>query len=177
MTRFHPALVALHWLLAILIVLALVLGGTVLAEIPNDAPEKLTALQAHMIIGITILVLTLIRIGVRFTAADPAELKGEKPLQKKASAAIHGLLYLGVLVMATSGLGLAYLAGLPDIVFGGSGAAVPADFAEFTPRLVHGLVSKLLMALIALHLLAALYHQFIVKDGLLRRMWFGNRQG
>ena len=37
------------------------------------------------------------------------------------------------------------------------------------------MIAKLLMALIALHLAAALYHQFVLKDGLLARMWFGKR--
>jgi cytochrome b561 len=39
----------------------------------------------------------------------------------------------------------------------------------------HGLTSSLLLALVALHFGAALYHQFILKDNLLARMWFGKQ--
>jgi cytochrome b561 len=52
---------------------------------------------------------------------------------------------------------------------------LPADFWVFPMRPVHYVISRLLMALIALHVVAALYHTFILRDGLLRRMWFGRR--
>ena len=68
---------------------------------------------------------------------------------------------------------IALATGLPDIVFRGSGAPLPETFAGIAPRTVHGIVAKLLIALIALHVAAALYHHFVRRDGLLRRMTFG----
>ena len=55
----------------------------------------------------------------------------------------------------------------------GPGGALPPDFKAFALRKVHGLLSRLAMALIALHVLAALYHQFILRDRLLPRMGLG----
>jgi len=81
-----------------------------------------------------------------------------------------------VFVMAGSGIAMSMQAGLPDIVFGGSGAALPETFDTFEPRAVHGIVSKVFFITIILHVLAALYHQFVRKDGLLGRMWFGQRK-
>jgi len=52
---------------------------------------------------------------------------------------------------------------------------LPADFSGHAARVAHGVLAKLLIALIAGHALAALYHQFIRKDGLLGRMGFGSR--
>jgi cytochrome b561 len=43
-------------------------------------------------------------------------------------------------------------------------------------RIAHGLIATLLVALIVLHIAAAIYHQVVLKDGLLRRMWFGKRK-
>jgi cytochrome b561 len=43
------------------------------------------------------------------------------------------------------------------------------------PRVVHGWIAKLLMALVALHVVGVVYHQFGLKDRLLSRMWFGRR--
>ena len=59
-------------------------------------------------------------------------------------------------------------------------AVVSADFAANSGNggssfVVHGLLATLLVGLIALHFAAALYHQLVLKDGLLRRMWFGRR--
>jgi cytochrome b561 len=84
------------------------------------------------------------------------------------------MLYVLVVAQACSGLTMALQAGLPDILFGGHGA-LPADFWVFPVRSVHYVISRLLMALIALHVSAALYHAFVLRDGLLRRMWFGRR--
>jgi cytochrome b561 len=53
--------------------------------------------------------------------------------------------------------------------------ALPKDFWVYPVRTVHYAFSRLLMALIALHIAGALYHTFILKDGLLRRMFFGRR--
>ena len=73
-----------------------------------------------------------------------------------------------------SGVAMSVLSGLPAIVFQGVGS-LPADFNALPPRAVHGIVAKLLMLLIALHIVAALYHQFVRRDGLLSRMGFGRR--
>ncbi|MDO9296294.1 cytochrome b [Bradyrhizobium sp.] len=47
------------------------------------------------------------------------------------------------------------------------------DFSKYSPRAPHGIGARLLIALVVLHVGAALYHQFGRRDGLLRRMWFG----
>ena len=81
----------------------------------------------------------------------------------------------GSIAAACSGLALvAFLAGLPGIVFGGVGA-LPVNFDALPPRIVHGIVAKILMLAIILHVAAAVYHQFIRHDGLLSRMGFGSR--
>ncbi|MBI5443905.1 MAG: cytochrome b/b6 domain-containing protein, partial [Deltaproteobacteria bacterium] len=70
-------------------------------------------------------------------------------------------------------IAMALQAGLPAIVFGGSGAPLPETFAIYAPRPAHGALGSLLTALVILHVAAALYHQFVRKDNLLSRMWFG----
>jgi Prokaryotic cytochrome b561 len=67
------------------------------------------------------------------------------------------------------------LAGLPEIVFGGSGDPLPPTFTIYPTRVAHGYIAALLVGLISLHVLAALYHQLVKKDGLFRRMLFGRR--
>jgi len=72
MNKYHPALVILHWILVPAIIIALVMGGNVLSEIPNDSPEKVGALKGHMIVGLAILGLTLIRFIIRLRTDKPA---------------------------------------------------------------------------------------------------------
>ena len=80
-----------------------------------------------------------------------------------------------LLVVIATGLATALLAGLPEIVFGSSGASLPESFAVFPTRVIHGVLAELLATLIFIHASAALYHHFIRRDRLLARMWFGRR--
>ena len=173
MKRYHPALVSLHWLLAILIIVALLMGSNILSQIPNNNPEKILALKAHMITGVVILLLMAVRLVIRYFTEKPAAVDTGNAMQDKAGVIAHYLLYILVFAMAGSGIATAITSGLPDIVFNNSGAALPKDFNDILPRIFHGFIAKALFFVILLHTLAAFFHQLIRKDGLLSRMWFG----
>lgn len=175
MTRYHPLLVALHWVLALMIIGGLVMGTFVLAATPNDDPFKITSLTMHMSMGMAILVLMVIRLVVRIVTAKPPHADIGHATLNKGAAAAHWLFYLLVIAMCLSGLATANMAGLPDIVFGGSGEPLPANFDDLAPRAAHGVIATLLGLLILSHVAAGLYHQFVRKDGLFARMWFGDR--
>ena len=171
-TRYHGALVALHWLLAVLLIVALAMGTFALKTVPNSSPDKIFALRGHMIAGGLILLLTLLRLAVRIKTDHPAPASTGNALLDRLAPLTHWALYGLVLLMAGSGVAMSVLAGLPDTVFGGVGS-LPMNFDALPPRWVHGVVAKLLMLAIALHVAAALDHQFVRRDGLLSRMGFG----
>jgi cytochrome b561 len=173
-SRYHPLLVALHWVLALLIIAALALGALVMVKIPNTDPMKFEALRSHMSGGILILVLMLVRLFVRMQTKHPAAATAGNPLLDRIAWASHRMFYIAVVGMAGSGLFMAVQTGLFGIVFGGHGS-LPPDFWVFSIRTVHYAFSRLLMALIALHVAAALFHALVLRDGLLRRMFFGRR--
>ncbi len=175
MKRYHPILVTLHWLLAVLVIGGLVMGGQVLAQTPNTDPAKLFSLKMHMSIGIVILVLMVVRLVIRFATQKPPQADIGNELLNKGAHMAHYLLYAVVIAMSASGLAIANAAGLPAIVFGGSGEALPADFNDIAPRAAHGILSLVLKLLIVGHVLAALYHQFLRKDSLFSRVWYGER--
>ena len=174
MTRYHPVLVSLHWLLALMVIAALGFGMFVLHETPNSNPEKVEMLRMHMTIGISILVLMLIRLGVRLSTQHPPDADTGIPFINGLIKPMHYLLYVAVIAQAGSGIATSKQAGLPEIVFDGVGK-LPKDFHQFEAYGVHGTIAVILLLLIAGHIGAALYHHFIRKDGLLSRMWFGNR--
>lgn len=169
--RYHPLLVVFHWVIAFLIVLMLLIGFTQLGNTPND-DAKIRLLGLHMPIGISILILTIIRLFVRFFTKKPEPATAGNPVLDKIGVAVHYLLYLAALGMGISGMGISVLAGLPAIVFERSGP-LPVDFAAFPPAIGHSFTAFVLSGLITMHVGAALYHQFIRRDGLLNRMWFG----
>jgi cytochrome b561 len=173
-SRYHPTLVVLHWILAFLIPAALALGTLVMAPIPNSDPMKGEALRGHMAGGILILTLMLLRLLIRFGTGHPAAASTGSPLFDKLAWVSHRLLYVAVIGMAAVGLSLAIETGILGLLID-QHPRIPADFWVYKLRTAHYLISRLLMALIALHIAGALYHTLIRRDGLLRRMWFGRR--
>jgi cytochrome b561 len=173
-SRYHPLLVVLHWTLAVLIIAALALGALVMAKLPNTDPMKYEALRSHMAGGGAILALMLARLLVRTRSAHPAAASTGHPLLDKVAWASHRLFYVLIIAQVASGLTVALQADLFRIVYGGEGT-LPPDLWVYPVRSVHYVVSRLLMALIALHVAGALFHTFVLRDGLLRRMAFGRR--
>jgi cytochrome b561 len=172
-SRYHPLLVVLHWILAVLIIAALALGALVMAKMPNGSPMKIEALRSHMIGGAIILVLMLARLALRVSTEHPRPASAGHKLLDRLAFVSHRMLYVVVLGQAFSGLVLALQTGLPWIVFGAG--VLPPDFWVYPIRTVHYLLSRVLMTLIGLHIAGALYHTLLLRDGLLRRMFFGRR--
>lgn len=160
--RYAPSQILVHWLAAALIVFLLVTGTFVLADMPNTA-DKVGSLRVHMILGALAGVLVVARVWLRRRRPQPPAVVAER----WARLGHMGLNVL-VLLLVVSGAALALQSGVADAVF--AGAALPESLEGLTLRKVHGLLTRLLMALIAVHVLAALYHQWIVRDGLLLRM-------
>ncbi len=176
MTRYPKNMVLLHWLLAFMILGAL-FGGTVLLEPKaNTDPGKLVSLRLHVSLATAILVLMLIRVAVRLRSRTPPAADIGHPVLNRAAPWVHFGLYLLTFAMLGTGIATAIASGLPGILLGPSDAPLPESFDIFTARLAHGIFAKLLILLIAAHIAAALWHQFIRKDALLARMSFGGKE-
>lgn len=175
MSRYHPALVVLHWLLALMIIAALIAGNVILENTPNSDPEKLVSLRLHMSLGTAILVLMLIRLALRLFTPRPPHADTGNALLNATGTAMHWAYYVVVIAMSASGLGIAYLAGLPAIVFGGSGTPLPADFNDLVPRTAHGILGTVLGLMILAHIAAGFWHHYRLKDNIFARMRFGRR--
>jgi cytochrome b561 len=167
--KYNKIQVTLHWVTALLIFFMLAMGHFVLAATPNSDPIKIIGLKGHMIIGGLVLILTVARLIWRFMSAQPPHAKTGSLLLDKLGTLAHYTLYLLTLLTAFSGIGIAIQADLPNVIWMGQGV-LPDTFEIFLPRIAHGILTKLLVALIILHFFAGLYHHFILKDGLFRRM-------
>lgn len=173
--RYAPLLVILHWLSAFLVIFMLLAGMFSLKQMPNTG-AKVPFLAIHMATGITILLLTVLRVLVRLSTQLPPAATSGSPLLDGLARLTHVLLYLGMIGMGLSGMGVASQAGLFESVFQRSGAPLPEDFFVFPARYAHGYLALGLLALVGLHVAAALYHQFVRKDNLLARMGLGRKE-
>lgn len=168
-TRYHPVLAVIHWVSALLVISMLLFGIFLLKQMPNTT-AKIPFLAIHMVIGITILLLTITRIVVRFATKLPAPARSGNFFLDMLGNITHILLYIGMLGMGLSGLAIASEAGLMGIVFGRSGSALPQNLYIFPARIGHMYIALGLLALIGLHLAGVVYHQFLRKDKLISRM-------
>ncbi len=169
--RYGAVAIAIHWLTAG-VILALLTTGFNAEDMADDA-EKAAVLRIHVVLGLSVLAVTLLRLAW-WGLADrrPADPPSMPRPQAMAARIVHGLFYVVILVMAASGIATIALSGAGTVLFGGSAAALP-DFGEFAPRGLHGIGASLLLLLLAAHVGAALYHQFVRRDRLLARMGLG----
>ena len=215
--RYHPALVALHWLIALMILGAVLLVGEneggrerfegsrgdfqgQALQQGNPPPQNFDADEApqgfpqagfpqeggqsafsstgiHMILGISILVLLIIRLVVRWTTKHPEWATAGNKFFDWIGVLTHWGLYLLTFGMVITGIILADTRGILARTFGIGSTPTPGSFGRggFNLGFFHGSIWALLLLLILLHIGASLYHQFILKDNLLGRMWFGKR--
>lgn len=167
-TRYGGMAIALHWTSAAAVI-ALLASGLVAGNIEGSPPAAL--IVTHASLGTLVLVLTVARI-VWWLAFDRRPQPAMMPRwQEIVAQAVHGLLYLAILVLVGSGIGTLVLSGAVPALL--SGAPLP-DFAGLVPRAVHGVAARLMLALLAAHIGAALYHQFVMRDRLLARMGLGS---
>ena len=170
-------LVGLHWLTLLLIVVAFTIGS--LLDDMKLSPLKLELFSWHKWVGLLVLFLLPVRLWLRrCERLDHAA--GLLPWEALASRAAHGGLYLLMLVVPFLGWLHSSAAGFPVVWFGvlplpdlvGKDQAMSHLYKE----LHEGSVS-VLVALVALHAAAALYHQHVRHDGVLARMapWLRSR--
>jgi cytochrome b561 len=167
--RYGSVAILIHWSSALAIVLTFA-AGFVVANVAAPA-QQAPILIAHITLGTVVLLLTVLRT-VWWAVADkhPALPADQPPWQRLAATIVHAALYVLLLLMASSGIATLVLSGALPALFGGG---VVPDFSDLVPRLAHGVMSKLLLALFVVHVGAAIYHQAIRRDRLLARMGVG----
>ena len=152
---YSQAQIALHWTIAALVIFQLLFGESMGAvrraayrHVAASPTDQLMA-SLHYWFGIAILVLAVVRLAVRLVKGAPPSV-GLSPLAVRAAELAHSLFYLLLVLVPVTGL-LGYYFGDPwgDL---------------------HTLGKPAFIVLIAIHASAALFHQFWIKDGTMRRM-------
>jgi len=167
--RYGNVAIALHWSSAIAVILAWLAGFTVANALPAGQGGGL--LLAHIALGLIVFALTLLRI-VWWLVADkhPGAPARQPRWQVRLAQLVHGCLYVLLVLMASSGITTLILSGaVPTLLAGGP---VP-DFSELIPRVAHGIMARILLLLLVVHVGAALWHQLVRRDHLLARMGVG----
>lgn len=174
--RYHPALVSLHWIVAILIFATVLFAGE-----EGEGGRALSLggfppIGIHMILGIATLVLLTIRLVIRWLTKHPDWATAGNPFLDLVGKLTHFGLYFFTFSITITGIVMASQRGLFARVLGiGTAAARGFGRRGFSIGAFHGLSWFLLFLLILLHIGAAFYHQIFKKDNLLGRMWYGKQ--
>lgn len=165
----------LHWVVAAMLLMQFITGWA--TENAADRPAEILFGRTHFQFGVLLAGLILMRLLWRLAHAPPSPPPDEPVWRVRIAGGAHWAIYLVLLVLPVTGyIVWVHMKEAMDL-FGM--VQVPA---LFTPppddeRLwsgawyVHFFAGWTLLGLIVLHISAALYHQFILKDGLIRRMW------
>ncbi len=171
-TRYTTLAIVLHWTIAVLII-GLLGVGIWMTDL-KVSPTKISLYQWHKWVGLTVLLLVLIRLGWRLKHPAPAMPSGMPGWQLLAARLSHLSLYVLMLAMPITGWLQNSASGFPLTWFGlfKVPALIAKDKAAFAFwQQTHEVLATILMALIAVHLLAAIKHG-LARDGVFSRMWF-----
>lgn len=180
--RYSAVAIALHWLIALLVV-GQIAGGLYMHDLPDSqAARKFELFQWHKSFGVTVLVLTLLRVAWRLTHRPPPLPAAMPGWEKVAARATHFLFYVllivtplvGWAVVSSSPLaesvqtylfGVVHLPHLPFFDGVSDRKGLSHEIAE-----VHETLAFAMLGLIALHVAAALKHHFVDRDVVLAHM-------
>lgn len=161
----------LHWLTAALVFSALFVGFVMV----NSAASYAQLIAVHKTLGVLILVVMVVRVINRLAHHPPAWPSTIGPLEGKLVGLSEKLLYALLLLQPLIGWAMISAAGDPVVVFGvvHLPRIAPFDAQVFwVLRQAHSVIAYTLMAVIAAHISAVLFHTVALRDRLIERMTF-----
>ena len=178
-TRYSATAMLLHWGIALLLLFNFGLGER--SEELRRGPELLWVMSLHKSIGISILLLSFWRLGLRLFTPRPAKAQ-DAGLFQMLSTAIHWGFYAVMILVPVTGWIIISTSRVqvPTFLFG----VIPwphlpnwgRDVHE-AAETAHAILSKAMLPLLALHIIGAVRHQFLLKDALVERMVPARRVG
>lgn len=167
---YHPLSVSLHWLIFILFVVALA-AIEFREDIPKGEPLRDILKTVHMHAGQLVFLFVIVRVLARWRFGAPEELQASQ-WQRLGATSVHLALYFVMFALPISGI-LFTQAGGRDVVF--FGMTLPQFIAENQDirgpiKEFHEFLGNAVYYLVGVHIAAALWHQFVLRDRILQRM-------
>ena len=180
MAKYALSQRVLHWGIAVIVIGTLAAGMTIgqlggfsgTREVFGDATGMLY--KYHKTFGVLVLFAMLVRIAVKLRLGKPGYAAPLKPVERIASNAIHGMLYLALVAMPVLGWLATGAGGFPVEFFEWKlpGILNKADHGHLYKTLMwwHGVVGWVILVCLVLHIAGAMKHWLIDRDGVMGRM-------
>jgi len=171
--RYGSVAIFFHWLIAFAVIGMLMLGFFM--DVFPKGNIRSEAINIHKLIGLTILCLVILRLTWALTNVKPPFPAGLPTWQRYAERIAHVLFYILLLTIPMAGWIMSTASGKAPHFFH---VSLPAPGILKNEKVsdffwtIHSKFAWVILVLIIIHALAALRHHFIIKDDVLRRMWF-----
>lgn len=162
---------ALHWL-SFLMIAGLLTVGFIMADM-KPSPDMFKLYNIHKSMGILLLMVVGVRLLWKAVNVVPVLPQGLHKMEKFLAHAGHALLYVLMIAMPLSGWIMSSAAGFSVSVFGWftmPDLIAPQPEIKHTMEEVHEFIAWVIIAMVGLHVLAALLHHFYYRNNVLRRM-------
>ncbi len=169
-TQYNKSAIVLHAFQGLLILFVLATGTFVLSYMPNDI-EKLSSFKIHIILGLIIMFLIIIRIIniIKHPKLEPLKISSFREKMIKFN---HISIYIVLLLVGITGILLAKGSGIGEMVFFGVNIEFYDSFKGFGVGKAHAILTKVLPFLIVMHIVSVFSYKFKTKENILKRMWF-----
>ena len=167
MKQYSKRMVVAHWLTLALLVVAWFLGDA-LDEARHTGDATLVGYIIHAMIGDLVLLVTLLRFYFRSKDGTPAPV-GTGTMDKVATG-IHHLLYTVLILLPISGAITIFTSPVGKALLAWDASLLPKKFSGVVAHEVHEVLVSVLILIVVVHILGAIKHQFVLKDGLMSRM-------
>lgn len=169
--RYSTLLIALHWFMFVLLV-AVFVTIEIRGQFPRGSEPRDLVKALHFMLGISVLLLVVVRLALRLSSKTPAILPAPKPWENLLAKLVHISLYAFMIFMPIAGW----------VILSAEGHGVPFFGVELPPLVdknpglaeqvedLHKQVGTLGYYLVALHVVAALFHHYVKRDNTLQRM-------
>jgi len=171
--RYRKIVMWIHWITAILVLMQVYIGFT-FHDMPRGTPERAFVFGWHKTWGVVILLLALFRLSIRLINAPPPYPSDYPKWRRFIAVWNHRLFY--ILLVGLPLTGLAAVSGRAEggwipLQLGLNFPAIPGIPAENDFGDIHEMLVWVTLALVVLHVSAALYNQFVDRGAVASRMW------
>ncbi|HHO55781.1 MAG TPA: hypothetical protein ENK21_05285 [Trueperaceae bacterium] len=149
--------IIIHWLSALLII-GMMGTGMIGSKLATDAPLRLNLIKLHGTVGLIVLVLTAFRLVILFTSKHPEKL-AMPAWRQQMFAWNHRIIYAVIIGLTLSGIGMLITSSIGIAPFN----ITPDAIVDSVPRTVHGILPKLFLVLLIMHVAGVIHYQ--IKEG------------
>lgn len=165
--KYNKKTIISHWVTALLILILFPLGKYMEGM---DVADKIGLIKIHIILGLLVFFITIMRTIVFFKSPRPPHLKTGSKINDKLAVYIHNAFYFLLFGIAMSGIATMILGGYGDAIRGGDLSLI-LSHEEIGPLAPHGIMAFIMMSLLVLHVVGVIKHYILKKENTLKRIF------